>query len=75
MPITRNFFEGPSVINRRGHKLNTSLGELTLDDGTTLLLLEQTALHREEDDPDTIALDDAAQEALYIHLSKKFGAR
>jgi len=74
MPIPRKFFEGPSVVNTRGHTLNTSISEMPLKDGTTLVLIEQAPLHREPDDPDTVALDDDAQEHLYIHLSKKFAA-
>ena len=74
MPIIREVYSALSVVNRRGVHLKTSICEIPQDDGTTLLSLTQEPLQSGRDD-DHIVVDEAAQEQLYIHLSKKFGAR
>lgn len=56
--------------------LSTSVQEMERKDGTTLLVIDQPALQRcALDEPDRVALDEAAQLILYKHLHTKFAVQ
>ncbi|MDO3559425.1 hypothetical protein [Ralstonia pseudosolanacearum] len=66
-----------SLVNlQRDTTLSTCAQELDRRDGTTLLVIDQPALQRcALDEPDRVALDEAAQLTLYKHLHTKFSAQ